>query len=91
MKVSFKINVTASDSGELVVVAHGPSSSDIPVNVTGSVERGFVAEFIPEEEGTHHFSIQYNSIQVDGGNFTAEAYAPGKSSTTKLFREVHQS
>ncbi len=71
----------------------GPTE-DIPVNVTGNVKSGFIAEFVPLEVGIHMILVEYNGVAVGGTPYYSKAYdsdsmdapksggsAPGKTVT----------
>ena len=68
-KASFQIHVDTADNAELAVSVAGPRS-DLPVQVTGNIKSGFLAEFLPEEVGPYVISVEYNNIPVGGTPFT---------------------
>ena len=49
-------------------------SKDIPVQVTGNVKDGFVAQFVPDEVGPYIIGVEYNNVPVGGTPFTGKAY-----------------
>ena len=48
--------------------------SDLPVQVTGNIKSGFLAEFLPEEVGPYVISVEYNNVPVGGTPFTGMIY-----------------
>lgn len=72
-KASFQIHVDTADNAELAVSVAGPRS-DLPVQVTGNIKSGFLAEFLPEEVGPYVISVEYNNIPVGGTPFTGTYY-----------------
>ena len=70
-KASFQIHVDTADNAELAVSVAGPRS-DLPVQVTGNIKSGFLAEFLPEEVGPYVISVEYNNVPVGGTPFTGE-------------------
>ena len=68
-KASFQIHVDTADNAELAVSVAGPRS-DLPVQVTGNIKSGFLAEFLPEEVGPYVISVEYNNVPVGGTPFT---------------------
>ena len=72
-KASFQIHVDTADNAELAVSVAGPRS-DLPVQVTGNIKSGFLAEFLPEEVGPYVISVEYNNVPVGGTPFTGIIY-----------------
>ena len=70
-KASFQIHVDTADNAELAVSVAGPRS-DLPVQVTGNIKSGFLAEFLPEEVGPYVISVEYNNVPVGGTPFTGD-------------------
>ena len=70
-KASFQIHVDTADNAELAVSVAGPRS-DLPVQVTGNIKSGFLAEFLPEEVGPYVISVEYNNVPVGGTPFTGK-------------------
>ena len=50
-KATFQIHIDSPDNAELAVSVTGPKT-DLPVQVTGNVKNGFLAEFLPQEVRT---------------------------------------
>ena len=76
-KATFQIHVDTTDNAELAVSVTGPRS-DLPVEVTGNVKNGFLAEFVPDEVGPYIIGVDYNNIPVGGTPFTGKAYDSSK-------------
>ena len=76
-KATFQIHVDTTDNAELAVSVTGPRS-DLPVEVTGNVKNGFLAEFVPDEVGAYVIGVDYNNIPVGGTPFTGKAYDSSK-------------
>ncbi len=72
-KASFQIHVDTADNAELAVSVTGPHK-DVPVQVTGNVKDGFVAQFVPDEVGPYVVGVEYNNVPVGGTPFTGKAY-----------------
>ncbi len=69
----FQIHVETTDNAELAVSVTGPRK-DIPVQVTGNVKDGFIAQFVPDEVGPYIIGVEYNNVPVGGTPFTGKAY-----------------
>ena len=76
-KATFQIHVDTTDNAELAVSVTGPRA-DLPVEVTGNVKNGFLAEFVPDEVGPYIIGVDYNNIPVGGTPFTGKAYDSSK-------------
>jgi len=72
-KANFQIHVDTADNAELAVSVTGPRK-DVPVQVTGNVKDGFVAQFVPDEVGPYVLGVEYNNVPVGGTPFTCKAY-----------------
>ncbi len=72
-KADFQIHVDTADNAELAVSVTGPRK-DVPVQVTGNVKDGFVAQFVPDEVGPYVIGVEYNNVPVGGTPFTGKAY-----------------
>lgn len=51
---------------------------ELPVKVTGDINSGFTAEFIPRDVGVHSISVEYNGHPVNGTPFLAKAFNADK-------------
>ena len=75
-KATFQIHIDSLDNMKLAVT--GPTKTNLPVQVTGNVKNGFLAEFLPQEVGPYDISIKYNNVLVGGTPFTGQAYDASK-------------
>ena len=76
-KATFQIHIDSPDNAELAVSVTGPKT-DLPVQVTGNVKNGFLAEFLPQEVGPYVIAVDYNNVPVGGTPFTGKAYDSSK-------------
>ncbi|XP_043676744.1 filamin-A isoform X1 [Vespula pensylvanica] len=74
---NFHMDVDGSGSAELAVSVRGPNM-ELPVKVTGDINSGFTAEFIPRDVGVHSISVEYNGHPVNGTPFLAKAFNADK-------------
>lgn len=44
------------------------------MKVTGNIDSGFVAEFVPRDVGAHTLTVEYNGQSVGGTPFLSKAY-----------------
>lgn len=60
-----------------IAIQLGPNN-ELPVKVTGNINSGFTAEFVPRDVGVHSISVEYNSHPVNGTPFLAKAFNADK-------------
>lgn len=60
---SFHITVSGGGAAELAVSVRGPLG-ELPVRVTGDIQKGFTAEFNPVSVGSHTINVEYNGYPV---------------------------
>ena len=82
-KATFQIHIDTPDNAELAVSVTGPKS-DLPVQVTGNVKNGFLAEFLPNEVGPYVIGVDYNNVPVGGTPFTGKAYDSSKVQVSSI-------
>lgn len=70
---SFHITVSGGGAAELAVSVRGPLG-ELPVRVTGDIQKGFTAEFNPVSVGSHTINVEYNGYPVQGTPFLAKSY-----------------
>lgn len=64
---SFHITVSGGGAAELAVSVRGPLG-ELPVRVTGDIQKGFTAEFNPVSVGSHTINVEYNGYPVQVSN-----------------------
>ena len=77
------MQVETNEDAELVVTVNGPSD-DPDIDVTGDVDAGFLAEFLPDDVGPYTIAIEYNGTPVNGTPFTGYTYDASKVIVSKI-------
>ena len=80
---TFHMQVETNEDAELVVTVNGPSD-DPDIDVTGDVDTGFLAEFLPDDVGPYTVAIEYNRTPVNGTPFTGYTYDASKVIVSKI-------
>ena len=77
------MQVETNEDAELVVTVNGPSD-DPDIDVTGDVDTGFLAEFLPDDVGPYTIALEYNGTPVNGTPFTGYTFDASKVIVSKI-------
>ncbi|OQV23311.1 Filamin-B [Hypsibius exemplaris] len=69
-----EVDTHGQEAGPVTVRVRAPSGKTVPVNVTGSAQTKFRAEYIPVEIGPHIITVLYAETPISGSPFTCNVY-----------------